>query len=45
MFHFLRVVEPPKGVYSDEEILTRILNEVRAIKSSSKKLIKKVKAK
>jgi len=39
-----KVVEPPKGVFSDEEILTRILNEVRVIKSSSKKLSKKVDA-
>jgi len=39
-----KVVEPPKGVFSDEEILTRILNEVRVIKASSKKLSKKVDA-
>jgi formylmethanofuran dehydrogenase subunit B len=37
-----KVVEPPKGVYSDEEILSRILDEVRKIKSSPKKIIKKV---
>jgi formylmethanofuran dehydrogenase subunit B len=39
-----KVVEPPKGVLSDEEILTRILEEVKVIKSSSKKSTKKVEA-
>ncbi len=28
-----KVVEPPEGVLSDEEILSRILEEVRIIKS------------
>jgi formylmethanofuran dehydrogenase subunit B len=28
-----KVVEPPKGILSDEEILTRILKEVREIKA------------
>jgi formylmethanofuran dehydrogenase subunit B len=28
-----RVVEPPSGILSDEEVLTRILNEVKMIKS------------
>jgi formylmethanofuran dehydrogenase subunit B len=32
-----RVVVPPKGVLPDEEILTRILTEVRKIKSNSHK--------
>ena len=31
-----KVVEPPEGLLSDEEILQRILNEVRLIKSQSK---------
>jgi formylmethanofuran dehydrogenase subunit B len=37
-----KVVEPPKGIFSDEEILTRILEEVRRIKD--KKTAKKVEA-
>jgi formylmethanofuran dehydrogenase subunit B len=37
-----KVVEPPKGVFSDEEILTRILDEVRMIKA--KKAAKKAEA-
>ena len=28
-----KIVEPPKGVLSDEEILKRILDEVRVIKA------------
>jgi formylmethanofuran dehydrogenase subunit B len=32
-----KVVEPPEGLLSDEEILTRILEEVRAIKSQRMK--------
>jgi formylmethanofuran dehydrogenase subunit B len=28
-----KVVEPPKGIFSDEEILKRILEEVRVIKA------------
>ena len=32
-----KVVEPPEGLLSDEEILTRILKEVRRIKSQKKK--------
>jgi formylmethanofuran dehydrogenase subunit B len=32
-----KVVEPPKGVLSDEELLTRILKEVRLIKSQKRK--------
>jgi formylmethanofuran dehydrogenase subunit B len=32
-----KVVEPPAGVYSDEEILSRILEEVRIIKSQEAK--------
>ena len=39
-----KVVEPPKGVFSDEEILSRILGEVRKIKSSPKKTVEKVEA-
>ena len=39
-----KVVEPPKGVLSDEEILTKILEEVKVIKSLSKKSTKKVEA-
>jgi len=31
-----KVVEPPKGLLSDEEILRRILNEVRSLKSQKK---------
>jgi len=37
-----KVVEPPKGIFSDEEILTKILAEVKAIKS--KKTAKKAEA-
>jgi formylmethanofuran dehydrogenase subunit B len=37
-----KVVEPPKGILSDEEILTKILAEVKAIKS--KKTAKKAEA-
>jgi formylmethanofuran dehydrogenase subunit B len=37
-----KIVEPPKGVLSDEEILTKILAEVKEIKS--KKTLKKVEA-
>ena len=37
-----KVVEPPKGVLSDEEILTKILKEVKKIKS--KKTAKKAEA-
>ena len=37
-----KVVEPPKGILSDEEILTKILAEVKIIKS--KKTAKKVEA-
>ena len=32
-----KVVEPPKGILSDEEILTRILKEVKKIKSKTAK--------
>jgi formylmethanofuran dehydrogenase subunit B len=32
-----KVVEPPEGLLSDEEILTRILEEVRVIKSQGMK--------
>jgi formylmethanofuran dehydrogenase subunit B len=32
-----KVVEPPEGLLSDEEILRRILEEVRLIKSRKKK--------
>jgi formylmethanofuran dehydrogenase subunit B len=32
-----KVVEPPEGVLSDEEILKRILKEVRFIKSQKTK--------
>ena len=35
-----KIVDPPKGILSDEEILTKILAEVRTIKS--KKTAKKV---
>lgn len=31
-----KIVEPPKGILSDEEILKRILDEVRVIKSQKK---------
>ncbi|MGE5188262.1 MAG: formylmethanofuran dehydrogenase subunit B [Betaproteobacteria bacterium] len=34
-----KVVEPPKGVFSDEEILTRILEEVRVIKAKKAKKV------
>jgi formylmethanofuran dehydrogenase subunit B len=37
-----KVVEPPKGILSDEEILTKILHEVKLIKA--KKMNKKEKA-
>lgn len=37
-----KVVEPPKGIFSDEEILTKILDEVKVIKS--KKTVKKSEA-
>ncbi len=37
-----KVVEPPKAILSDEEILTKILDEVKSIKS--KKTMKKVEA-
>jgi formylmethanofuran dehydrogenase subunit B len=30
-----KVVEPPKGILNDEEILKRILDEVRVIKSQN----------
>jgi formylmethanofuran dehydrogenase subunit B len=41
-----KVVEPPKGVLPDEEILTKILEEVRVIKSKKPavKAVKKVEA-
>ena len=40
-----KVVEPPKGVFSDEEILTRILKEVKEIKAKkTTKTAKKVEA-
>jgi formylmethanofuran dehydrogenase subunit B len=32
-----KVVEPPEGIYSDEEILSKILEEVRVIKSQKLK--------
>jgi hypothetical protein len=39
------VVEPPKGILSDEEILTKILEEIRVIKSKkAAKAAKKVEA-
>jgi hypothetical protein len=28
-----KVVEPPKGILNDEELLTKILKEIRAIKA------------
>lgn len=34
-----KVVEPPKGILSDEEILTRILEEVRVIKAKASKKV------
>jgi formylmethanofuran dehydrogenase subunit B len=37
-----KVVDPPKGVLSDEEILTKILTEVKEIKS--KRTTKKTEA-
>jgi formylmethanofuran dehydrogenase subunit B len=30
-----KVVEPPKGILNDEELLTKILKEVRAIKAQN----------
>ena len=33
-----KVVEPPAGIYSDEEILKRILEEVRLIKAQKAEL-------
>jgi formylmethanofuran dehydrogenase subunit B len=33
-----KIVEPPKGILSDEEILTKILEEVRAIRSKKRAL-------
>ena len=37
-----KVVEPPKGIFSDEEILRKILDQVRVIKA--KMVEKKVEA-
>jgi formylmethanofuran dehydrogenase subunit B len=34
-----KVVEPPAGVFSDEEILKRILEEVRIIKSKRAEVV------
>ena len=32
-----KVVEPPKGILNDEELLKKILEEVRAIKAKNQK--------